>query len=90
MWLVMGNRGGTSSGAFDEVFCSGAIRVVTTPPAGAAGDAIVERFVRTVRAECLDWLLFGLLPRRCCQLRPGGVCVAEVNSQVCATSGGVR
>ena len=60
MWLVMGNRGGTSSGAFDEVFCSGAIRVVTTPPAGAAGDAIVERFVRTIRAECLDWLLFGL------------------------------
>jgi putative transposase len=50
------------SGPFDEVFRSGGIRIVKTPVRAPQANAIAERFVRTVRAECLDWLL--ILNRR--------------------------
>jgi putative transposase len=44
------------------VLHSGGIRVVKTPVRAPKANAIAERFVRTVRAECLDWLL--ILNRR--------------------------
>jgi len=47
---------------FDEVFRSGGIRIVKTPVRSPKANAIAERFVRTVRSECLDWLL--ILNRR--------------------------
>ncbi len=47
---------------FDEVFRSEGIRIVKTPVRAPKANAIAERFVRTVRAECLDWLL--ILNRR--------------------------
>ena len=47
---------------FDQVFGSGGIRIVKTPVRAPKANAIAERFVRTVRAECLDWLL--ILNRR--------------------------
>jgi transposase InsO family protein len=42
---------------FDEVFHAQGIRIVRTPIQVPEANGIAERFVRTVRSECLDWLL---------------------------------
>jgi putative transposase len=48
--------------AFDEVFRSEGIKTIHTPIRAPQANAYAERFVRTVRSECLDWLL--ILGRR--------------------------
>jgi putative transposase len=60
--LLIRDRDSKYTGPFDEVFRGAGIRVVTTPLRAPQANAVAERFVRTVRAECLDWLL--ILNRR--------------------------
>jgi transposase InsO family protein len=60
--FLIRDRDSKYSGPFDEVFRSEGIRIVKTPVRAPKANAIAERFVRTARAECLDWLL--ILNRR--------------------------
>jgi putative transposase len=45
------------SAAFDAVFAAAGIDVVKIPPPTPKATAYAERWIRTVRTECLDWLL---------------------------------
>jgi putative transposase len=60
--FLIRDRDSKYSGAFDLVFRSEGVRIVKTPVRAPKANAIAERFVRTIRVECLDWLL--ILNRR--------------------------
>ena len=55
--LLIRDRGAKFSAAFDHVFTADGIRVVRTPVRAPKANAYAERWVRTVRTECLEWLL---------------------------------
>jgi putative transposase len=55
--FVLHDRDSKFSAAFDEVFRTEGALIVKTPIRAPKTNAFAERWVRTVRVECLDWLL---------------------------------
>jgi transposase InsO family protein len=55
--LLVRDRGTKFVGPFDEVMRSVGARVIKTPVRSPRANAFAERFVRTARAEYLDWVL---------------------------------
>ncbi len=55
--LLIHDRDKKFGGGFDEVFRSEGMKVIRTPVRAPNANAYAERWVRTLRADCLDRIL---------------------------------
>jgi hypothetical protein len=55
--FLIRDHDGKCSNSFDAVFKAQGTRIIRTPVQVPEANGIAERFVRTARPECLDWLL---------------------------------
>jgi putative transposase len=55
--FLLHDRDSKFSGAFDEVFRSEGVEIIRTPFRAPNANAFAERWIGTIRRDCLDWLL---------------------------------
>jgi putative transposase len=55
--FLLRDRAAKFTRGFDDIFGSHGAEMLVTPMQAPNANAIAERWIRTVRTECLDWLL---------------------------------
>ena len=56
-WFLIRDRDSTCTRVSDDVFAADGTQVIRTPVQAPNANTFAERWVRTVRQECLDWVL---------------------------------
>jgi putative transposase len=55
--FLIHDRDGKFTARFDDVFRTEGVEVIRTPIRSPKANGVAERWVKTARTECLDWLL---------------------------------